>query len=390
MDITITPRKLHGTLRAIPSKSLLHRYLICAAFADKPTTIFCGDAGDDVNATVDCLCALGAQIRRMHWGYLVTPVQDLPKTATVHCRESGTTLRLLLPIVGALGIQTTFLLSGRLGMRPLSPLWEEMERMGCRLRKLDGNTLVCKGQLSPGEYHISGDVSSQFISGLLFALALIGKNSQLHIAGQIESRPYVEMTRDVLKQFQADRLPFHSPGEITVEGDWSNAAYFLAANMLGSHISLDGLNENSLQGDQIVTEYLMQLERNCTINLTDAPDLFPILAVVAATKFGATFTGIHRLQYKESNRIQSVCALLERFDIHAVAAGDAVTVQAGTFRGAMIDSYNDHRVAMAAAVAATIADAPVTIRNADCVSKSYPSFWEEYRKLGGVYAQYIR
>ncbi len=390
MDITITPGKLHGKVRVISSKSLMHRYLICAAFADAPTALYCSNACEDIKATIDCLRALGANIEKIQGGYLVTPISEYPKNAVLRCRESGTTLRFLLPIVGALGIEATFLLDGRLGKRPLSPLWEEMQRMGCTLTQHDENTIICKGQLRPGKYSIAGNVSSQFISGLLIALALMDGDSQLQITGSVESAPYLEMTRNVLRYFQANENIFHSPREIAVEGDWSNASYFLAANQLGCDVRLEGLSKTSLQGDQAIVEYLHKLENNVTIDLSDTPDLFPVLAVVAAAKRGATFTGIDRLRYKESDRIQSVHALLENLGICISTTKDSMTVEPGVFRSGTIDSFGDHRIAMAAAVAAVAADGPITILNADCVSKSYPGYWDELRNLGGIYAQHIR
>lgn len=390
MDITITPGKLHGKVRVISSKSLMHRYLICAAFADAPTALYCSNMCEDIKATIDCLRALGANIEKIQGGYLVTPISEYPKTAVLRCRESGTTLRFLLPVVGALGIESTFLLEGRLGKRPLWPLWEEMQRMGCALTQHDENTIICNGQLRPGKYSIAGNISSQFISGLLIALALMGGDSQLQITGSVESAPYLEMTRVILGQFQTNEKAFRSPGEIYVEGDWSNAAYFLAANQLGCDVRLEGLNETSLQGDQAIVEYLLKLENNVTLDLSDTPDLFPVLAVVAAAKHGATFTGIDRLRYKESDRIESVHTLLENLGIHIRSGKDALTVEPGDIRGGTVDSFGDHRIAMAAAVVAVAADGPITILNADCVSKSYPDFWDELHNLGGIYAQYIR
>lgn len=390
MDITITPGKLCGTVRAIPSKSMMHRYLICAAFANAPTVLNSGVTCEDIDATIDCLHVLGANIEKKENGYLVTPIAQHPKTAVLNCRESGTTLRFLLPIVGALGIETTFQLDGRLGKRPLSPLWEEMQRMGCALTRTDENTIICTGQLRPGIYSISGNISSQFISGLLFALALMDGASQLQISGPVESTPYLEMTHSVLSLFQADKGALRTPGVITVEGDWSNAAYFFAANKLGCNIQIEGLVEDTLQGDRAIIDYLGRLDINTTIDLSDTPDLFPVLSVVAAAKKGATFTGINRLRYKESDRIQSVYALLANMGINTTFTEDSIFVEPGTLHGGTVDSYGDHRIAMAAAIASIVADGPVTILNADCVRKSYPTFWRELHNLGGIYAQHIR
>lgn len=398
MDITIYPAKLRGKISAIPSKSQAHRYLICAAFADKPTDIVCPQTNQDIEATADCLNALGAAIQRTEYGYSVVPVANIPKKAALDCRESGSTLRFLLPIVGALGVDATFTLSGRLPKRPLSPLWEEMERMGCQLSRPTENTIFSTGRLLPGEYRIAGNISSQYITGLLFALSLIPGTSSLQIVGKLESAPYVDMTLQALTAFGVNanyesisgQFPFRSPGKVQVEGDWSNAAFFLAAKALGNNVVVEGLSEDSLQGDRAIADVLNQLQENCTINAQDIPDLVPILAVVSGAKYGATFTGVSRLRLKESDRVATVAAMLQNFGLEISATDNTLTVAPAKFGSCTVDSFADHRIAMSAAIAATVADGPVTIKGAECVSKSYPSFWEEYRKLGGNYEQYIR
>ena len=397
MDITIYPQKLRGVIQAIPSKSQAHRLLICAAFADQNTTIFCPQTNQDIEATADCLRALGANILRADDYYTITPIRAIPKEATLNCQESGSTLRFLLPIVGALGVDATFQMRGRLPQRPLSPLWEEMERMGCILSRPADSTIRCTGRLQAGCYTIRGDVSSQFITGLLFALSLIPGKSQLTVTGRLESKPYVDMTLQAMDAFcvhisnlQIDGPAcYRSPGSITVEGDWSNAAFFLAAQELGNILHVEGLNPASAQGDRAVKEILHSMTQPITVDASDIPDLVPILTVSAAGKYGATFTGIRRLRLKESDRVTSVISMLCALGITADATEDTLTVHPGQFHGGMVDSANDHRIAMAAAIAATIAQGPVTILNAHCVSKSYPTFWEEYRKLGGNYEQYI-
>lgn len=398
MDITVFPGKLIGTIQPVPSKSLLHRYLICSALADHPTRILCGNSCDDVDATIDCLCALGAVIEKTDCGYCVTPIRHVPIAATLNCRESATTLRLLLPVAGALGVKAIFHMSDTLSVRPLGPLWDEMERMGCSLARQSSNSIRCCGQLQCGEYSIDGSVSSQFISGLLIALALLPGSSRLLVTGQVESKPYINMTQQILRQFEAhweaDKIscsyPLHSPCEIKVDPDWSNAAFFLAANTLGSQIDVMNMAESTLQGDRVITDYLLRFNDNCNIDVSDTPDLLPILSVVAASKKGATFCGIRRLRFKESDRVATVCSMLRQFGVQAIAAKNTLTVAAGKFHGCTIDAHGDHRIAMTAAIAATTADGPVTILDAQCVSKSYPGFWDEFRRLGGSYAQHIR
>lgn len=398
MDIQIFPGKLKGKITVIPSKSQAHRLLICAAFADKTTELICPQTNQDIDATADCLRALGANIIHTDTGYSINPIIHIPKSARLNCRESGSTLRFLLPIVGALGVDTVFHMHGRLPNRPLSPLWEEMERMGCTLTRPTENTLSCTGKLRGGEYTIDGSVSSQYITGLLFATALLPGESKLTITGKTESKSYIALTRQALAAFGVNTddyringtFPFHSPGSITVEGDWSNGAFFLAANTMGSQIQVDGLWKNSLQGDRSAAEILQHLNKNITVDAADIPDLVPILAVAAASANGAEFVNIRRLRLKESDRVETVIHMLAALGIHAKATENTLKVFPGKFTGGTVDAAGDHRIAMSAAIAATACSEPLTILGAQCVEKSYPTFWDEYRRLGGNYELYIR
>lgn len=386
MDITIQPGKLSGCVTAIPSKSQAHRLLICAAFADAPTTLLCPETNRDIEATANCLRALGASIKKTEEGYLVSPVREIPSVAYMNCHESGSTLRFMLPIVGALGVTATIKMEGRLPQRPLSPLWEEMERMGCSLSRPSTSTILCQGKLKPGAYSIAGNVSSQFITGLLLAFDLMDGSCTLTITQKLESAPYIDMTRAVLELFPGR----HSPGTITVEGDWSNGAFFLAAQALGNDVTVENLNSGSTQGDRAVAFWLPKLKETCTVSAGDIPDLVPILAVTAACNKGAVFTDIQRLRLKESDRVASVIAMLEALGGRAEATEEALTVYGTSLRGGIVSSCNDHRIAMSAAIAATVCEKSVTILGAEAVNKSYPSFWDEYTRLGGKYEQYLR
>ena len=381
MDLTIQPRKLSGTVAAIPSKSQAHRYLICAAFSDSPTQLICPQTNLDMEATANCLRALGADIIRSEYGYHVTPVRNIPTHATLHCGESGSTLRFMLPIVAALGVDATFTMAGRLPSRPLSPLDGELVRMGCEITRPTADTLRCRGKLKPGNYSINGSVSSQFITGLMFAHSLMTGESTLEITGNIESKPYIEMTRKAMTLFSAPQ--YHSPGTVTVEGDWSNGAFFLAARQLGNSVTVTNLSEQSCQGDKAEATILPQPSGNITVDISDIPDLVPILAVTAAANKGATFTHIQRLRLKESDRVSSTVNMICQLGGKAEATEDSLTVFGTGLRGGTVDSVNDHRIAMAAAIAATVCKEPVTILQAQATNKSYPSFWEEYRRLGG-------
>ena len=388
MDITIQPTRLHGSVKAITSKSQAHRLLICASFSDNETTLLCPETNRDIEATANCLRALGANITRTADSYHVLPIRNLPANAVLNCCESGSTLRFMLPIAGALGVDTLFLMEGRLPQRPLSPLWEEMVRMGCHLSRPTETSIRCEGKLKSGAYVIDGSISSEFVTGLLFALSLIEGKTTLEITGKQESKPYIDMTRSAMELFSAPG--YHSPGRIEVEGDWSNGAFFLAAKALGNDLTVTNLNPLSSQGDRVVAQLLPALEKHCHIDAADIPDLVPILAVVAAAREGAVFTNIRRLRLKESDRVMTVEKLIQSLGGKTESTENELTVYGTGLTGGTVNSYNDHRIAMAAAIAATVCSMPVTITGAEAVDKSYPSFWNEYRKLGGHYEQYLR
>ena len=388
MDITIHPKKLKGMVNVIPSKSQAHRYLICAALADGPTAIGCAETSRDMDATADCLRALGADITRTDWGYRVTPIDQPPKQATLPCRDSGSTLRFLLPVAGALGVDATFQMEGRLPQRPLSPLWEEMKRMGCTLSRPTPDTIRCTGKLKSGEFIIDGGVSSQFISGLMFAQNLIPGGSEITITGRLESTPYLNMTGKALELFGYPG--FHSPGTVSVEGDWSNGAFWLAANALGNELEVQNLNPDSVQGDRKAASLVRLLRENMEIDARDIPDLVPILSIVAAVNQGAVFRNTQRLRLKESDRVESIIAMLTALGGRAEATKDTLTVFGTGLRGGTVDAVGDHRIAMSAAIAATVCSEPVAILGAECVEKSYPKFWAEYARLGGSYEQHLR
>lgn len=398
MDLIIQPGRLSGTITVIPSKSQAHRLLICSAFADGPTKLLCPEVSRDMEATAACLNALGAEIRRTEDGYEIRPVKKIPAAALLPCCDSGSTLRFLLPIVGALGVDAYFQLEGRLAQRPLSPLWQEMERMGCKLSFTDDGQLHCTGKLRAGHYEISGEVSSQFLTGLLLAAMLIPGESRISVTGKLQSAPYVEMTRNAMALFgcSSENLtvtggkPLCTPGKIAVEGDWSNGAFFLAANALGSQIHITNLDPESSQGDRAVVSLLPKLKSRCTISAADIPDLIPILSVVAACNQGAVFTDIQRLRLKESDRVASVTDMIRALGGTAEADEDTLTVSGGGLQGGTVDCRNDHRIAMAAAIAATVCQKPVILLGSQCVEKSYPKFFEEFRRSGGNYEQYIR
>ena len=257
--------------------------------------------------------------------------------------------------------------------------------MGCTLTRPTPDTVRCTGKLKPGTYSIAGNVSSQYITGLLFAHRLIEGECTLEITGKLESAPYVEMPRRAISLFEHG-----SPGELYVEGDWSNGAFWLAAQALGSALTVTNLNPASAQGDRAIADWLPRLREFQSVDATDIPDLVPILAVVAAANKGAVFTDIGRLRLKESDRVSSVISMLEALGGKAEATENTLTVYGTGLTGGTVNSFNDHRIAMSAAIAATVCKEPVTILGAECVEKSYPKFWAEYARLGGNYEQYLR
>ena len=391
MTKQLTPTPIRGTIPAIASKSMAHRLLICAALAKTPTEVVCPTTSKDIEATRACLAA-------MQEG---TP---LP------CGESGSTLRFLLPVVAALGLETEFYMEGRLPDRPLAPLDAELTKHGAVLQK-DGAVLRVSGQLLPGDYILPGNVSSQYISGLLFALPLLDKPSTLTVTGTIESKPYIEMTLDALRQFgihiiieeNVYRIPsctYKSPGEAYVEGDWSNAAFWLCAGAVSKPVTVTGLDKDSLQGDKAVFEILKQFGARCDrtddaftvspaplraidIDAAAIPDLVPILSVVASAAEGTTrIYNAGRLRLKESDRIETVCRLLRDLGGQVEETDDGLTIHGGKpLQGGTVDSCNDHRIAMSAAIASTLCQDTVTILGAEAVNKSYPHFWDDLEQL---------
>ncbi len=417
MNILIENGAFVGTVRAPASKSAAHRLLICAALADNPTELECPDASDDINATVDCLNALGARIERTENGFSVIPVDfgRLPEKAVCRCGESGSTFRFLIPVAAALGIDTDFLPEGRLPQRPLSPLYEELTAHGTRLSAQGSVPFSVRGKLTAGDYALAANVSSQFISGLLFALPLAEGESRIRLTGKFESRSYVDMTVGALRSFgvpvgfENDTYTvsggeYHTPGFVRAEGDWSNAAFWLCAGATGSaSVTVTGLSSDSLQGALTVFDILKDFGarvehygdsvtvypsdlHGISINAENIPDLVPVLAVTACAATGETVIyNAARLRLKESDRLNSVCALIRSLGGEARETTDGLIVNGKKLSGGACDSFGDHRIAMSAAVASIQCGGNVTVTGAEAVGKSYPRFWEDFALLGGSF-----
>ena len=419
MEVTIEPGKIAGDVTIIPSKSHLHRLLITAALAEGGTRLQSGSTeAEDIEATIACLHALGAKVERVADGFKVRPIdrKSLPQTAILPVRESGSTLRFMLPVVCALGVKGEFHMAGRLPERPMHPLDAELTKKGITLTKPQANVLCCEGQLQAGSFEIPGDISSQYITGLLLALPLLKEDSALTIHAPIESEDYIEMTLEALACF--DQMPgktknrykirggkgFQSSGTVQAEGDWSNAAFWLSAGaMPGGEIRLYGLNPESKQGDKEACTVLAQMGANLswdgdTVTVTEGvrqavkidaraiPDLIPILSAVAAVSEGRTIIkNAARLRLKESDRLTATAETLNALGAKVVEQGDGLEIEGvKQLKGGTVDSWGDHRIAMMAAIASAACSEPVTITGAEAVRKSYPQFWSELERLGKV------
>ena len=396
MIARLTPRPLRGEIAALPSKSQAHRALICAALAKGKTRIVCGQTGQDVEATVRCLRALGAEIEYDGTAYTVAPIAAPAQDAVPDVGESGSTLRFLLPVACALGVNTEFVLHGRLAKRPLEPLWSELRRHGAVLKRGE-NTIRAGGKLAGKDFSLAANVSSQFLSGILFALCVMGGGS-LHLETALESAPYFDMTCDALERFGAELIKeetlirlasgsLQSPGELAVEGDWSNAAFWLCADRIGgSQLTVSGLDPASRQGDRAAPACIDAIcAGNAVIDCGQIPDLVPPLAALAAFCPGRTvFAGAARLRLKESDRIESVVQMLKSLGAEAGALPDGLWVEGRRcLPGGTVDACGDHRIAMAAAICAPGCEGPVTVRGAEATEKSYAGFWKDYVNLGG-------
>ena len=401
MDIRISPSVLHGHLDIPASKSCAHRAIIAAALADGKSVITGVTMSKDITATIGAMSALGAHFEVDGSTVTVEGISSVPAgKCSIDCNESGSTLRFVIPVAAVLGADAEFLGRGRLPQRPIDIYTRELSRNGVIFLT---NTMPYQisGKLRGGRFEIEGNVSSQFITGLLFALPLASDDSEIVLTSHLESRPYVDITTDMLRGFGIEiretENGFFIPGgqkyhphDCRVEGDYSQAAFFFVANAIGSEVEIGNLNKKSVQGDKKILEIIEEVCYNNSIggfsaDCSDIPDLVPILTVLAA--YGSEKSVIfnaERLKIKESDRLESAAALINSLGGNVTVTDDGLIIQpTGRLHGGIVDSYGDHRIVMAAAVAALGCNGDVVIKGAEAAEKSYPDFFTDYSNLGG-------
>ena len=403
MNVRIRPGRLRGAVTPPPSKSQAHRLMICAALAEGESVIRNVAFSQDIRATLGCVSALGAKWTDLGRGVIqiegIGGKEYRGELPRLDCGESGSTLRFFLPIALAVAGGAVFTGRGRLMQRPQKPYFDLFDGMGIEYEQ-KGDVLKVKGRLRAGQYRLPGNVSSQFFTGLLFALPLLDGKSEMIPTTELESLDYIRMT--IQAQELAGLEPpgrenggfvvkgqSYRPMEVSVEADWSQAGFWYAARALGSDVEICGMSDASLQGDKRIAEFarLLSREGDAEIDVSQCPDLVPPLAAMAAVRKGdCRITGAARLRIKESDRLATVTAALNALGAKVEEYPEELLIHGvDVLRGgAVIDCCNDHRIAMMCAVAATRSSGGETVlQGAECVRKSYPDFWQVYRELGG-------
>ena len=396
MRVEIEKGAASGTVNAPPSKSMAHRLLICAAMCDGVSMIRGISNCEDVAATLDCLSALGINTERIGDDVAVTGknFKEVKPTAPLQCRESGSTLRFMIPAAMLSGHTTVFYGAKRLMQRPMDVYEKLFAELGLTYIS-DGESIVVRGPLSGGKYSVAGNISSQFISGLIFALPLANGDSTINITTPIESRSYIDLTVSAVRKFGitvewADEYTLKIPGgqkytpaEITVEGDYSGAAFPDALNLFGGDVKVLGLDPESIQGDSVYKRYYNMLDGGVpSIHIGDCPDLGPVLFAIAAAKFGGVFSGTKRLKIKESDRAAAMAEELKKFGASVSVYDDSVVIYPAEFHAPteILSGHNDHRIVMALAILLTLTGGEID--GAEAIKKSYPDFFENLKSLG--------
>ena len=386
--------KLQGKIDAISSKSFAHRFLILASVADTDTTIIINEFSNDIMTTIDCLRNLGVEIEINENEVTVYPSFFQKDVSDINVNDSGSTFRFLLPLVSFLSQKTNIQCSGRLQDRPIKELVNQLKLSGLTFSE-EKLPFTVDGTFHKIDFEFPGDVSSQYISAIMMIAPLIG-GCEIKLSSKLESTGYIKITQECLKLFGVDSEilldkvivkpgALKSPGKIIVEGDWSNAAFFLCANALGADIKVENLKKDSVQADRKIVEFLEKIENNenyCEIDISQTPDLFVILAVVLSQKCDkSVLKNAKRLRLKESDRIQSTYDMLKSFGVHCEIEGDNLVIYKSEMKPAVVNSCDDHRIVMSAAIA-SIVTKEVEIKDWQAVKKSYPSFFDEIERLG--------
>ncbi|MDU1044097.1 MULTISPECIES: 3-phosphoshikimate 1-carboxyvinyltransferase [Peptoniphilus] len=407
MNRVIENKKLSGEIQAITSKSYAHRALFCAALAEGESIIEIEDISKDIESSINSIRALGVEIIKKDNKFHIKPPKSFKKNVTIDVYESGTTLRLLLPIIAILGISAKIIRHGTLINRTNSVYFNLFSKHGVNIYEKN-ECIFLEGKLLNYNFELPGNISSQFISGLLIASGYSSKDFNIRITTEIESKPYICMTIDVMKKFGANVIEknnlyicknnFKATNYI-VERDWSNALFFLVTG-----IEVKGLNKNSKQGDKNALKFLKSLgyenismgnfklskikdaKERIILDAKDMPDVVPILSIISAlSNKKIEVINIKRLKLKESDRINSTIEMLNNLGIAVNLFENSFSFNGlDNFKSTTINSYNDHRIAMAASIAATFADGPITIINSQCVEKSYKNFFHDFESLGGI------
>ena len=412
MIATISPAILSGTIPAIASKSDAHRLLILAALCRGETRLVMEQRSEDIDCTINCLRALGAAIELLPDGVRVRGIERVTENPLLDCGESGSTLRFLLPVACALCEQARFTGGGRLPERPIGELLRVLQDHGVSF-SAERLPFETRGRLTGGSFSLCGNVSSQYLTGLLLALPTLQEDCKISLTTRLESAGYVDITLHALSRFgvrvgvQAGEYEIaggqriQCPGELRVDGDWSNASFFLAAGALGNPVTATGLSLGSPQGDRAIISLLRSFGARveegadavtvfpeklvgCTIDVGETPDLLPILAVLGACAHGETrLVNASRLRLKESDRLASVASMIRSLGGAAEELPDARVITGGALAGGTVESFRDHRIAMSAAIASIRCTGDVTILGAEAVNKSYPAFYQDFCRLGG-------
>lgn len=409
--IRIKPSPLHGTINAIPSKSVAHRAMILSALSNAPTKLVGASTGVDTEATVGMLNALGASIKLTHDGYSVFPIKKREDVPTVNVHESGSSLRFLLPLVSVLGINCRIVGEGRLASRPNKELIDALRSSGVQV---DNDTLPLnvRGKFNAKDISIRADISSQFVSGLLMAMQMLPFETQIHLEGELKSKRYVDITLDCMKDFgaivketedgyQLSGGGYKSPKTYVIEGDWSNASFWLVAGAVGGDVTVKNLNMCSKQGDKAIVDILkianadVQIQGDSvrvkkskltafTYDFEDIPDLVPICAVLASFASGQSeFKSVERLRLKESDRIASTLDMLRVAGISAFYE-NSLFVNGGKHHEGTINGFNDHRIVMSGCIIGASADCILSVTDENAVNKSYANFYKDFESLGGL------